>query len=66
MSVIKKILYNSLSLEGYLRLLQRSYFVLYNIGLLRFSGKFHYHYNIKKLIDRGDTILDIGDRKSVV
>ncbi|MDR2886058.1 MAG: FkbM family methyltransferase [Rikenellaceae bacterium] len=60
MSAIKKLLYKNLSLENYLRLLQCSYFALYNSGLLRLSGKFDYHYHVKRLIARGDVILDIG------
>jgi FkbM family methyltransferase len=60
MSSIKKLLYKNLSLKSYLRLLQRGFFVMRDLGLLRLSGTFHYHYNVKKLIRRGDVILDIG------
>ncbi|MDR2585690.1 MAG: FkbM family methyltransferase, partial [Prevotellaceae bacterium] len=57
---IKKILYSTLSRDNYLRTLQRSYFILYRLGVLKFSPKYAYHYFVKKLINKGDTILDIG------
>lgn len=60
MAAVKKFLYKSLSMENYLRLLQRSYFFLYNCGVLRFSEKYACHYSIKKFIKPGDHILDIG------
>jgi len=57
---IKKILYSNLSCDNYLRVLQRSYFLLYRLGFLKFNHKFAYHYFIKKLINKGDTVVDIG------
>ena len=58
--VIQKLLYKSLSLENYLRILQKGYFLAYHLGLLKLSSKYTYHYFIKKLINKGDTIIDIG------
>ena len=57
---IKKILYSNLSCDNYLRVLQRSYFLLYKLGFLKFNSKFAYHYYAKKLINKGDTVIDIG------
>lgn len=60
MAAVKKFLYKSLSMENYLRLLQRSYFFLYGCGVLRLSEKFACHYRAKRFIKSGDHILDIG------
>ena len=57
---IKKILYANLSRDNYLRALQRSYFWLYRLGILKFNRQFAYHYHAKKLINKGDTVIDIG------
>jgi len=57
---IKKILYSNLSCDNYLRILQRSYFLLYRLGLLKNNPKFACHYYVKRLIKKGDTVIDIG------
>ena len=57
---IKKILYTHLSCDNYLRTLQRSFFFLYKLGLLRFNNNYTCHYFVKKLIKKGDTVVDIG------
>jgi len=57
---IKKILYSNLSCDNYLRVLQRSYFLLYRLGILKFNPKFTYHYYVKNLINKGDTVIDTG------
>ena len=54
------LLYKQLSQENFLRLLQRGYFLAYRLRLLKFSSIYKYHYFSKKLINKGDTILDIG------
>ena len=56
----KKILYSNLSCDNYLRVLQRSYFFLYRLGFLKRDPQFAYHYYVKKLINKGDTVIDIG------
>lgn len=56
----KKILYSNLSRDNYLRVLQRSYFLLYRLGLLKYSPQFAYHYYAKRLINKGDIVIDIG------
>ena len=58
--VIKKLIYRSVSCENYLRILQRSYFILYKTGVLKFDSKFDCHYFVRNLIKKGDVIIDIG------
>jgi len=57
---IKKFLYSNLSCDNYLRVLQRSYFLLYGLGFLKFNPKFACHYYAKRLINKGETVIDIG------
>ena len=57
---IKRLIYNSLGLKNYLRILQRSYFFLYRSGILRYNRNYDYHYFVKHLINEGDVIIDIG------
>lgn len=56
----KRLLFKALSLENYLRFLQRSYFALYRLGILRMSGNYAHHYFVKRFINRGDVVVDIG------
>ncbi|MDR0412846.1 MAG: FkbM family methyltransferase [Dysgonamonadaceae bacterium] len=57
---IKRFLCKYVSLENYLRILQRSYFFAYHTGLLRTDSDYSYHYFVKKLIREGDVVIDIG------
>ena len=57
---IKLLIFKTLGLKNYLRLLQRSYFLLYRVGLLKYNPNYDYHYFVKHLINKGDTIIDIG------
>ncbi|MDR0864635.1 MAG: FkbM family methyltransferase [Candidatus Symbiothrix sp.] len=56
----KGFIYKSLGLENYLRILQRGYFLAYKTGLLKRNKNYSYHYFVKKLIKKGDIIIDIG------
>lgn len=56
----KRVLFKTLSLENYLRFLQRSYFALYRLGVLRMSENYSHHYFVKRFIHRGDVVVDIG------
>jgi len=60
MHYLKKQLFNQLSFEQYLKLLQRGYLFAYKTGFLRFSSAYNYHYHVKRFINKGDTVLDIG------
>ena len=57
---IQKIIFRYLSIENYLRLLQRLFFVMYRWGLLKNKKEYEYHYYIKNLINEGDVVIDIG------
>jgi FkbM family methyltransferase len=59
-ATMQTILYKSLSQENYLRVLQRGFFLAYRLGLLKLFSIYDYHYYAKKLINKGDTIIDIG------
>ena len=57
---IKQLIFKLLGLKNYLRILQRTYFLLYDTGLLKSNPVYDYHYFVKHLIDKGDVIIDIG------
>ena len=57
---IKAWLYKKLGLKKYLQLLQTIFLFEYKTGLLKFSNKYKWHYFVKKLIQKDDTIIDIG------
>ena len=58
--IIKRLIFKILGLKNYLRILQRTYFLLYRIGILKYNSTYEYHYFVKHLIDDGDVIIDIG------
>lgn len=60
MQWIKKILYTLLSERQYLRILHRSFYLLYDLGLLKNDKRFKFHYAVKKLIKPDYTVIDIG------
>ena len=57
---IKKVLFNTLSFKQYLTLVSKSYFFFYRSGLLKNNPSFKYHYFLKNMIKKDDTIIDIG------
>ncbi|MDR1562637.1 MAG: FkbM family methyltransferase [Dysgonamonadaceae bacterium] len=59
-SLIKKLIFKYFKIEDYLRILQWLYFFSYKTGLLLPNKRYTYHYYVKKLINKGDTIIDIG------
>lgn len=59
-STVKKILFKSLSQETYLKTLHRSFYAMYDLGLLKNDKRFKYHYMVKNLIEKDDAIVDIG------
>lgn len=44
----------------YLRVLHRSFYLLYDLGFLKGDARFKYHYMVKKLIRPEYTVVDIG------
>ncbi|MGZ8558905.1 MAG: FkbM family methyltransferase [Chitinophagaceae bacterium] len=57
---IKAYLFRMLGEESYLKLLNRGFFFLYNTGWLKRNEEYKYHYFVKQLIRKGDTVVDIG------
>lgn len=60
MGLLKKILFKILSQSAYLKTLHRSFYLLYDFGLLKNDVRFKYHYMVKKVIEPHYTVLDIG------
>jgi len=60
MKLIKKILFKVLPENTYLKLLHRSFYILYDLRFLKNNKSFKYHYMVKKLINNNDVIIDIG------
>lgn len=59
-SSIKKLVFRYTGMENYLRLMQRGYFLAYQMGFLKSNPEYAYHYFIKSLISKNDVIIDIG------
>ena len=59
-SSIKKLLYRSLSLENYLRVLSAGFFAGLRLGLGRRSAAYEYPRFLKDLVRDGDVAIDIG------
>ena len=57
---IKKILYRILPTSLYLACMQHGFFILFDLGILKSDERFKFHYATKKLIKKGDVVLDIG------
>lgn len=57
---IHKILYRTLSLEGYLCVVSRMFFVCYRLGIGRHSSATEYVFHLPQLVRKGDTAIDIG------
>ncbi len=60
MRTIRKILYRTLPLGGYLRTVSRGFFLCHALGLGRRSEAMEYVYHLPHLVRRGDTAIDIG------
>ena len=55
-----RILYRLLSLENYLRVVSRMFFVYRALGLGRKGRALEYVYHLPQLVAKGDTAIDIG------
>ena len=60
MKSIKQFLFSILSEKSYLKLLHRSFYALFDLGILKGDQKFKYHYKVKSFIKEDDVVLDIG------
>ena len=57
---IKQALYKLLGVKYYLIVVSRLFFLSYSLGLLKKNRTFDCHYFIKKMIHKGDHVIDIG------
>lgn len=55
-----RLLYRLLSLEGYLRVVSRLFFLTRALGIGRRGRAFEYNYHLPNLVSRGATAIDIG------
>lgn len=58
--LLHKILYRTLSLEGYLRVVSRLFFLWQRLGIGRYAPATEYVYHLPQLLRAGDTAIDIG------
>ncbi len=59
-NLIRQLLYKNLSFENYLLMLSKLYFVSFNLGLLKRNKYIAYPYFLKKIVQKGDVVIDIG------
>ena len=59
-TLIYKILYRTLPLEGYLRAVSRLFFFWQRLGIGRYAPATEYVYHLPQLVRAGDTAVDIG------
>lgn len=57
---VKSLLFKLLKLNGYLSVTQKGYLLGLKSGLLKTSPSYQWHYFVKKLLQPGDFVLDIG------
>lgn len=57
---LKQLLYRALPTSWYLAVMQRGFFLLFDLHILSCDGKFKFHYAAKKLIREDDIVVDIG------
>ncbi len=57
---IKRILFRSLGIKNYLKLISKIFFISYRMNLLRKDREYECHYFVRNLISNGDHIIDIG------
>lgn len=59
-TLIHKILYRTLPLDGYLRVVSRMFFLWQRLGIGRYAPATEYVYHLGRLVRQGDTCIDIG------
>lgn len=60
MQFLRKLLYRTCGINGYLAFLRKSFFLAFNAGLLKNKAAFKWHYFVKKLVKPGYVVIDIG------
>lgn len=58
--LLHRLLYRALSLEGYLRVVSRLFFLARALGIGRRGRALEYNYHLPQLLRRGDIAIDIG------
>ena len=58
--LLHRLLYRTLSLEGYLRVVSRLFFIARALGIGRRGRALEYNYHLPQLLRRGDIAIDIG------
>lgn len=59
-TLIHKLLYRTLPLDGYLRAVSRIFFLWQRLGVGRYAPATEYVYHLPRLVRAGDTAIDIG------
>ena len=59
-TLLHKILYKTLPLEGYLHTVSRLFFLAYRLGIGRRAAATEYVYHLPQLVRAGDVCIDIG------
>jgi FkbM family methyltransferase len=57
---VKKILFKICGPQTYLKMLHHGFYFLFDYGFLKSDTIYKYHYFVKNLIKKGDTVIDIG------
>jgi FkbM family methyltransferase len=57
---LKKTLYKILGQALYLKAMHVFFYLFFDLGLLKRNPSFKYHYFVKKLVKKGDIVVDIG------
>lgn len=60
MQALRRLLYSTLGLKGYLTVVRNGFFLAYKNGLLKNKAEYKWHYFVPNIIQQGDTIIDIG------
>ena len=60
MNLIRRILFKIFGLKNYLKIVSSFFFLMYKAGILKGKPVFYHHYFVRKLINKGDFIIDIG------
>lgn len=59
-TLLRRLLYSTLGINGYLTVVRKGFFVAFKAGLLKDKAEYKWHHFVHNLIQEGDTIIDIG------